>query len=102
MSQDFFGWLDFPKPGTVANNRLHVRGWALTRTFHHPNIKLFINGLPVLAPIERILRPDVLSAHPVLAALNPKPGFEQFLDVSDFADGTYTFSCALSGQGQRV
>ena len=83
--------LEEPINNVRSSKKLHMKGWVMTNVPQYA-IKVYLNDTEVATITKRVSRTDVLAAISGCGGSksNPKPGYDQTIDLSNYASGSYT------------
>lgn len=83
--------LEEPQNGIKSSKSLQLKGWVMTNVPNY-SIKVYLNNKEVSIITNRVIRNDVLNVISDCGGrkYNPKPGYIQTIDLSNYDSGTYT------------
>lgn len=83
--------LEEPQDGTKTSKGLQLKGWVMSNSPSY-SIKVYLDGRQISTITNRVTRNDVLNAISDCGGskYNPKPGYLQTIDLSNYDSGTYT------------
>ena len=95
--------IDNPNRNLLDIKSFPVKGWFLS-SYENLSLNIYINGIKVNTQVTRNKREDVLNAISGYGgrALNPNPGFECKLDLSEFKNGNYVMTYKLENEEGKV
>ncbi len=88
--------LEEPVSEKRSTKQLHVKGWVMTTAPQYA-IKVYLNDKEVKTITKRVARTDVLVGVSGCGGSksNPKPGYDQTIDLSNYASGGYTLKLKI-------
>ena len=88
--------LEEPVSGKRSAKQLHMKGWVMTNAPQYA-IKVYLNDKEVATITKRVTRTDVLAGVSGCGGSksNPKPGYDQTIDLSSYASGRYSLKLQI-------
>ena len=90
-------YIDSPSTESLsASNDINVIGWSMSTNLND-NVKVYVDNKQINAIIDRIKRDDVINAIKSYgdASINPTPGFNTKINLSNFSQGYHTLKVSL-------